>query len=328
MAEKNESHAAQLDRQDRNEITGAEVKSKPVRKGTKSEEKAKSKAEKILVETREALMAAQAKVEQERQARVNAENTLTKTQEALAAAHSKLEQERQARVKTEGARANAETPSEETRMTVPGFAETVETPAKILNDEGTERRVSFIVRLTVDERSEPRRIEIEHTQTRKKESFRYLDGERLAAFMKSYLSNVTTAHSLASETPPRQTFNLAVSDVRVFRTGNPGTMALKLSPEEAFVVQARFQLQSSDAISLSGQESVYEMMVYANKIASSESKLLTTYSGSLVNDALENTVQTEVPGLSPGMYRLVTLVTLRTPIAAAGHHEGPIVQVN
>jgi hypothetical protein len=105
-------------------------------------------------------------------------------------------------------------------------------------------------------------------------------------------------------------------------------MALTLSPDEAFVVQARFQLQGAEAVSHSVQESAYEMMVYANKVAGSESKLLTTYSGSLVKDILEYTVQTELPGLPPGIYRLATLVTLRKPIKAAGYHEGPIVQVS
>ncbi len=69
------------------------------------------------------------------------------------------------------------------------------------------------------------------------------------------------------------------------------------------------------------------MKVYANKAASNESKLLANCSESLVKDVLGYTAQTAVPGLSPGAYRLVTLVTLGAPNRLAGHHDGPMIQV-
>ncbi len=336
----NEMLGAEPDEKAGDKAEEAKVKIKAAPKRAKAEEKATLKVEKALAEAREALTAALAKAEQERQARIKAEKALTEAQQALAATHSKLEQERQARVKAEKGRADAETALAEASMTTRGLVENMETPSKVLGEEGTELRVSFIVRLTVDERGEPRRTEIEHTQTRKKESFPALDGERLATFMRSSISAVAIAGPAISEAlpsvqvgiptpePPWQTSGLTVSDVRVFRKGVPGTLALTLSPQEVFVVQARFQPQRAEAVSPSAQEFAYEMMVYANKVASSESKLLTTFSGSLVKDVPEHTVQTEVPGLSPGIYHLVTLVTLRTPIKAAGYHEGPIVQVS
>jgi len=57
-----------------------------------------------------------------------------------------------------------------------------------LREEGAERRVTFIVRLTVDEQGQPRRTEIEHAQSGKKETFPSLDAQRLAAFMKACIS--------------------------------------------------------------------------------------------------------------------------------------------
>jgi len=336
----NEPLAAEPDQENQNELEKAKTEGKAAGRRTKIDEKARYKAQKALAEVQEALTAAQAKAEQERQARLKAEKALTKAQEVLTATHSKLEQERQARINADKARADAERALEETSMNMTGLGKNVEIPSTMLSEERAERRVSFIVRLTVDERGQPRRTEIEHTQTRKKESFRVLDGERLVAFMRSCISAVAIAEPAVSQVPLsvqvgiptteplRQTFSLTVSDVQVFHTGALGTMALTLSPEEAFVVRAHFQIQSTEAVSLFTQESAYEMMVYANQIGSSESKLLTTYSGRLVNDVVENTVQTEVPSLSPGTYRLVTLITLHTPIKAAGYHEGPIVQVS
>ena len=55
-------------------------------------------------------------------------------------------------------------------------------------EEGAERRVTFIVRLTVDERGQPRRTEIEHARSGKKETFAGLDVQRLTAFMEACIS--------------------------------------------------------------------------------------------------------------------------------------------
>jgi hypothetical protein len=62
--------------------------------------------------------------------------------------------------------------------------ENVDLPPMAPEEEGAERRVTFIIRLTVDERGRPRRTEIEHAQSGQKETFPDLDVQRLAAFMK------------------------------------------------------------------------------------------------------------------------------------------------
>jgi hypothetical protein len=67
-------------------------------------------------------------------------------------------------------------------------AEDMESPPTTLGEEGTERRITFVIRLTVDERGQPRRTEIEHAQSGQKETFPDLDVQRLAAFMKKCIS--------------------------------------------------------------------------------------------------------------------------------------------
>jgi len=66
--------------------------------------------------------------------------------------------------------------------------ENVDLPPMASEEEGAERRVTFIVRLTVDERGQPRRTEVEHAQSGKKETFPGLDVQRLAALMKACIS--------------------------------------------------------------------------------------------------------------------------------------------
>lgn len=61
-------------------------------------------------------------------------------------------------------------------------------PPSTPEEEAIEQRISFIVRLTVDERGQPRRTEIEHAQSGKKETFPGLDVQRLVAFMKACIS--------------------------------------------------------------------------------------------------------------------------------------------
>jgi hypothetical protein len=63
-----------------------------------------------------------------------------------------------------------------------------EPPPTALGEGAAERRVTFILRLTVDERGQPRRTEIEHAKSGKKETFPGLDVQRLAAFMKACIS--------------------------------------------------------------------------------------------------------------------------------------------
>lgn len=68
-------------------------------------------------------------------------------------------------------------------------AENAEPLPTALAGEGAERRVTFIVRVTADERGQPRRTEIEHAQSGQKETFPDLNVQRLADFMKKCISS-------------------------------------------------------------------------------------------------------------------------------------------
>lgn len=297
------------------------------------------KAEQALTEAKEALAAAQVAVEQERQARAETALTLAETQETLAAAQAEMEQERQARIKAEQARVEAESALEEANKAMEVAMKNRELLLLEPGEEDAGQRISFIVRLMVDERGQPQRTEVKHAQSGKKETFLALDVQRLAAFMKTCLSRPASLEPAAPlmlpprrvETPRKESAkpvaDLTISEVRVYHIGAPSGTALVFNPNEAFVIQPCFQLQGAMATSLTTQESSYEVNVYAYDMTCGASKLLTSHKANLVKEVLGYAVPLQAPGLSPGLFRLMTVVTLQAPDKTMSYHEGPVIQV-
>lgn len=300
----------------------------PARESKLAIEKARAEADAALTRAKE-----------EERARLKAEEALARAQGALAGARAKLEQERLSRAEAEHARAEAETTLAEARKAIGAKTENTTPPRKPRGEEEGEQRISFIVRLTIDERGQPRRTEVEHAQSGKKETFPALDVQRLGAFMEMCISPPLIPEPATPPVPSLLTkealtpgplgpaSGLTVSDVQVFRTGALRVGALVLSPDEAFVVRARFRLHGREAPSLTAQESSFVMKVSAYEVTSGTSTLLITCRENLVNDILEYTPQALAPGLPPGLYRLGTLVTLQAPTRMVGYHDGPIVHV-
>ncbi len=292
-----------------------------------AEEQARLKAEEALARTQRALAAGRAVVEEEHRARVNAEKALAEARAALAAAQLEMD-----RGKPVADPAQAGDPQ-------PMDAETTESSPLAGREEGAERRVSFIVRLTVDERGQPRRTEVEHAQSRRKEIFLGLDAHRLIAFIEDCLgSSITTEGSLSSAGPalreeipapesPKPTAGLTIAEVGVFRAGAPG-MAFALNSAEAFIVRVRFRLQGPAAPALAAQASPYEIHLYAHDVTDGTSALLGTHRGALAAGVLDYVTQKQVSGLSAGLYRLVTLVKLPSPAKLVAYHERPVIHVS
>jgi hypothetical protein len=177
------------------------------------------------------LEAVQAEIEEEREARIRAEDALTEAQKDLKAAQEEIGQERQARAKAEQTRDEAEKALTE-KMRTPGIEVWEGDNASIGVDEnGAEQRVSFVARLTVDERRQPKRTEIEHPLSGKKESFPSLDAQRMAAFMKACIGPQAvsipapsaglspTKADVVKPNPEISATTLTVRDVQVVPTG-------------------------------------------------------------------------------------------------------------
>jgi hypothetical protein len=112
-------------------------------------------------EVQKALRAAQARVKRERQARIQAEKALIEAQEKLAAAQLGAERDPQPQT----------------------------------------RRVSFVVRLTLDEQGQFGRTEIEQVSSGKKQNFLSLDGDLLVGFMKACINPETIPEDAISTKP-------------------------------------------------------------------------------------------------------------------------------
>jgi hypothetical protein len=246
------------------------------------------------------------------------------------------ERKRQTQAEAEQARAETETTLAEATKDGGAERENRQQPLIVPGVATAERRVSFIVRLTVDEQGQPRRTEIQHAQSDNKETFLALDVQRMAAFMKACVrlpvapetTALPTRPPAKVETPKSEAFTpvsgLTVSDVRVARKGAPGVPVQGLSAGEAFVVQAGFQVQILEAPSLSVQDYSFEVKVFAYEVTSGTSRLLTTHRVALVENVSEYTAQIQAPALSRGLYRLTTLVRLLNML---DHKDGPVVHV-
>lgn len=289
---------------------------------------------KPLADARMALDVAQTNVEQERLARREAEKVVDELKKDLADATTTIDQERQGRLNAEKDRTEAQAALDEANRAAAGQSVVnEELPSKDYSAEGSGQRLSFIVRLMLDEHSDPRRTEIEDTHTRRKESFHTLNGDQLAAFMRSCIRPVAIAASNFSHEIPvpestGESYTMNISDTLVFDKGAGDTTSLSFHAREAFVVQAGFHLQAEEESPGQVQDTDFDISVYANEIGGSHSQLMASSYGRLQEKVLDYTARVEAPGLSPGVYRLVTLVTLHTPRKRTGHYEGPIILVN
>lgn len=192
-------------------------------------------------------------------------------------------------------------------------------------------RHSFVVRLTLDEKGYPRRTEVEHAQSGKKENFPALDAERLVAFMQTCIPPVPAPQPVASITAHEESAirasTLTVTDVQVLRAGSSGFTTLMLGAAEAFEVQVHFRLQGSGATPLTRRRAAFEISLYANDLITGTAKLLASHRETLAKDVLEYTSKISIPGLSRDTYRLLTLVTVSAPEQVMGYYEGPIIQI-
>ncbi|HLO15135.1 MAG TPA: hypothetical protein VK206_09920 [Anaerolineales bacterium] len=243
-----------------------------------------------------------------------------KTQKALRVAPSRVKEERQARAKAE-------------------IQETLAATRRKDENQARIKRVSFVVRLALDKNGQFGRTEIEHVSSSRKQNFPSLNGEGLVAFMKTcirptiiskatipvvpYLEKIEAPRSESSRSVSR----LIVSNVQLFRHGDPDLATLIVIDDDPFVVRTYFKLQGPDVQFIFTQKSSFEIKIYATEFSSGNVKLITIHRTRVIPNNLEYTFPIEVSGLSQGLFRLFTIVTLNADIKMVGYHDGPTFQV-
>jgi hypothetical protein len=111
--------------------------------------------------------------------RLKSDGPLAELQQALKAAQDETKHERRARIKAE-------------RALIEAQEKLTNTPPEVeRNPHSQTRRISFVVRLTLDGQGQFERTEIEHVTSGKKQNFLSLDGDLLVAFMKACLNPET-----------------------------------------------------------------------------------------------------------------------------------------
>ena len=296
--------------------------------------------EKELNEIKASLAATQKEIERERQKRINAEKALKEAQESISSSQAEVERERLTRTQAEQAKAEAEHALAEARQAIRAKAEQAEEPPHIFEEEGFEQRVTFVVRLTIDERGQPLRAEVEHAKSRRKQAFPDLDLKRIAEFMNTSIMSVVepksavaqgiqeeTAEEVHPQEDTRPSISVTVSEVKVFRKSASEISTLTITPNEDFLVEVSFRLEGTEAPSIMHQGSLYEIKVYANDMTGGSSVMLARHEANLIKEIFEYKNQISVSGLPPGLYRLVTLVTVNEPILLGSFSEGPFVRV-
>jgi hypothetical protein len=298
---------------------------KPTRKHAKVEEEgARLKAD--LSAAQKALTAAQAEVELERQKRNAVEKALREAQQSLAADRLEVEQERQVQMGAEKVRILSGQPLKATPVIANAAEENVESPPVPLGEGSANPRISFIVRLVVDEHGQPGRGEIEHEPSNRLHRFRKLDGDDLVTFMKECISQATGGPSVSEL--PELASSVAIVNVQAFHLGAPNVNAPVFDLGEDFDVTASFRLQGSEVRSLTTQGHSYEMTVKVIEVTGGKSILSKACGGKLIQNEFEYTPEVRIPGLSPGTYRLFTQVILDTPNKIAGYYDKAVIEVH
>jgi hypothetical protein len=186
-----------------------------------------------------------------------------------------------------------------------------------------EPPILFTMKVWVDEQYKPQRTDLVRSGIRK--SVPGLNLQGLIPFVEEYIKPpVAVESSVAPEA-------LTISDVQIYRAGVRGGADFTLGPGEAFTVKVRFRLLDEKLISLAAQKPAYQLQLYTNEITSGTSKQCETESETkprhLVPDQVEYEPKITVSGLSPGIHRLITVVTLQLPGTMLGHYDGPLIRV-
>jgi hypothetical protein len=119
-----------------------------------------------------------------------------------------------------------------------------------------------------------------------------------------------------------------IADIRVLptdRSGMPGAGRPRLRAGEPF--RLRFTLQVGARSPDSGVTSWFDVDVRACRLGGATTWLLASDRIGAVSGGTASTVELAVPGLEPGQYRLLTLVTFGAATEVAAFHDGPVVTV-
>jgi len=194
-----------------------------------------------------------------------------------------------------------------------------EAPSALPNKVRDGLPILFALRVILDEQGRPERTEL--ILGKRKKSVSDLNLQRLVPFIEECISPPVVPVPTDAPEP------LHISEVRASRIGERSNAILRLEPGEAFEVSVRFRMRDEDLISLTSQRAAYQLQIYAIEVTSGVSRPLGTYPGHLSPDRTYYDPLIKVPGLPPGIHRLLTVVTARLPGERLDRFDGPLIRV-
>jgi hypothetical protein len=281
-----------------------------------SEKSPRTQVEKLRLE----LKAASARARAEEKARLKLEEALAQAQADAQDAQADAERERQMRLQAEQALSDVQ------KKPIAGPA--------IPAGSGAESRLVFILRLSLDENRQPKRVEIEENQTRKRDSIPGLDYRRISAFIQTFLSPL----SLGEEQPAAQapgpmkiageierTPTIVITDVEVGDSQDPFNR-LVFYPHDRVQVRIRFHLDNPDILPEVDRDEGFEIKLHARNRQDNTYQLVASQRQAVLPGLVQYSVELELRNLLPGLYSLFTVVSL--PSARLGRFfEGPVFEV-
>ncbi len=213
--------------------------------------------------------------------------------------------------------------------------------SKIRVENGSERRFSFIVRLTVDEQGRALRGEIEHGQSGARNPFSRLDGQKLANFIESTIQSLMVEEGKpsveaapekpetpkAAPTPPAPDAVLSILNVRLTNSVGDEAPGGVLASGADYWIQVNFKLAGAEAANLAAQGTPCEIRIYARPMATESANVPIVHRLMLEEGRFDYSPKIRMPDLEPGVYGFVTLAALQTPAPIGGFLEGPIFEV-
>lgn len=303
----------------------------------KAEQKARLKAEKALADAQVTLSIIQTELEHVQQKHGKAEQNLVELQDQLDIVRTQLKEQHQARIQAEQEKAEVEKALENAAINY-SWSEESKQSLSLPRLHSGEQSVIFVIRLVVDERGQTKRTVIKHVQSSKEDVFASFDVQRLVDFITSTIAPISTPEEqepIAQINPlsskESRTRNpevaLKIKDLQITCTDKQGEPEIIFEAAKPIFIQTLFQIDESDSLPEASRIIPYDINIYAMRIDDQSTSLIATESATLASGIYEYRSKIQIPGLPAGLFRLVNVLSLRTPVNIARGVQGPFVQI-
>ncbi|MEJ2601434.1 MAG: hypothetical protein P8Z00_24120, partial [Anaerolineales bacterium] len=164
-------------------------------------------------------------------------------------------------------------------------------------------------------------------------SFPALDLQQLGTFMRDQLKTQAEPEPRTQpapepesvEAPKEKPIHLTDTVTKLYR---PQVMAgAPATAEGKFIVEVSFKLQGTETASFAREQHEYQIKVMATDLTTGDVTTLATKIGKLQENLYDYMARLQISGLSSGLYKLLTTITILAPNPLGSFYEGPIINL-